>query len=165
MPDSGNTPYNVGRFLGQFSSQINTLLLIIAILGVGYTYATREGATSKRIDDLDIKVERLIESVDTQDRTNQKKWEDHMNLHKERQVDLAAQNSRADERINQVVADLRKFDELSYKQTQTETNVTNLQSSIKELSATVNTQSTNLQVMQQILQRIETKVTRGSPLD
>lgn len=155
-----DTTSKVKTFYSEFGSMVNTALLVIGLMGAGYTWALSGEATNRSISNVDNKVDNLTNKINEVEKNSLKRWEDHANLHKERQTDLASENASTRERLSSAERELRKYDELSYRQTQTQTNVDNLQEAMKDVQKTINAQSTSLQVMQQILQRIEAKVTK-----
>lgn len=93
-------------------------------------------------------------------------WTQHAELHKERQAEIKASEASTAERLrvsetraNEVD---RKIDNLTYRVTVAEQSTANITSSIRELQGLVNKQAGDLQVVREILQRMEARVTKTS---
>jgi len=147
-------------WIKQFGVNANTILLIIAIGGGGYYWAVRDQASATATARVEARVDRLSDKVDVNNTSSLKRWEEHQDLHKDRNVAISGEAARTNERLNGLESAQRKVDELGYKQAATDTNVSNIQQALKEVQTTVNSQSTSLQVIQELLKRIEAKVTK-----
>lgn len=84
---------------------------------------------------------------------------DHEQYHKERLADVRASDATNATRLsvldNRVNESERKIDQLTYRITVGEQSTINISKSIENLQATVNQQTTDLQVVREILQRME----------
>ena len=97
------------------------------------------------------------------------KWkEGHEQLHKERLAEVkaieASYNLRLSALEQKSVEAERKADNLTYRVTVTEQTTVNISTAIKELQADFNRQSSDIQVMKEILQRLESALNRSAPL-
>jgi chromosome segregation ATPase len=97
------------------------------------------------------------------------KWkESHEQLHKERLAEVkaieASYNLRLSALEQKSVEAERKADNLTYRVTVTEQTTVSISTAIKELQADFNRQSSDIQVMKEILQRLETAINRSPPL-
>ncbi|MRG66089.1 hypothetical protein GH789_12460 [Rhizobium pusense] len=94
------------------------------------------------------------------------KWkEGHEQLHKERLAEVRAIEASYNLRLSNLEAKSaeaeRKADNLTYRVTVTEQTTVSISTAIKELQADFNRQSSDIQVMKEILQRLETSINRG----
>ncbi len=97
------------------------------------------------------------------------KWkEGHDQLHKERLAEVkaieASYNLRLSSLEQKSIEAERKADNLTYRVTVTEQTTVNISTAIKELQADFNRQSSDIQVMKEILQRLETAINRNGPM-
>lgn len=150
-------------WIKQFGVNANTLLLIIAIGGAGYAYSQSTQGIVGSVNKVDARIDRLTDKVDVNDSASLKRWAEHLDFHKDRNVAIASEASRTNERLNTLETAQRKIDELTYKQAQTDSNVSNIQQGLKEVQTTVNNQSTNISVMTEILKRIEQSLKESRP--
>ena len=97
------------------------------------------------------------------------KWkEGHEQLHKERLAEVkaieASYNLRLSSLEQKSIEAERKADNLTYRVTVTEQTTVSISTAIKELQADFNRQSSDIQVMREILQRLEAAINRSPPL-
>lgn len=89
----------------------------------------------------------------------------HEQLHKERLVEVKtieqAVNMRLSALEQKSSESERKADNLTYRVTVTEQTTVNISTAIKELQAEFNRQSSDIQVMKEILQRLEANFNKG----
>lgn len=83
----------------------------------------------------------------------------HEQLHKERLVDVKANEARNDEKFKSVEADVRKLtsltDSLNFRLTTNENATTGIASTVKDIQTQLSQQSGDLREIKVILQRME----------
>lgn len=84
---------------------------------------------------------------------------DHEQLHKERLVDVKANEARTDEKFKSVEADVRKLtgltDNLSFRLTTNENATTGIAQTVKDIQQSLSQQSGDLREIKVILERME----------
>ncbi|WP_174003126.1 hypothetical protein [Agrobacterium rubi] len=89
----------------------------------------------------------------------------HEQLHKDRLAEVKGIEASYNQRLlaleGKSIESDRKIDNLAYRVTVTEQTTVNISTAIKDLQADFNRQSSDIQVMKEILQRLEAAMNRG----
>lgn len=92
------------------------------------------------------------------------KWTSHEELHKNRLAEVTGKETAFNERLKSLESStfdiLREQDNLKYRVTVTEQSAVTISTAIKDLQNDFNKQSSDLQVMKEILQRLDASVNR-----
>ncbi|UNZ50613.1 hypothetical protein [Agrobacterium tumefaciens] len=144
----------------RFGSMINTGLivggLVTLIMKSGGYFTSLEG---------DIKTN--SESIIRLENKQAEKWTAHEELHKNRLAEVTGKETAFNERLKTLEKSnfdiLREQDNLKYRVTVTEQSAVTISTAIKDLQNDFNKQSSDLQVMKEILQRLDASVNRNTP--
>ena len=144
----------------RFGSMINTGLivggLVMLIMKSGSYFTSLEG---------DIKTN--ADAILRLDGKQAEKWTAHEELHKNRLADVTGKETAFNERLKALESSsfeiLREQDNLKYRVTVTEQSAQTISAAIKDLQNDFNKQSSDLQVMKEILQRLDASVNRNAP--
>ena len=79
----------------------------------------------------------------------------HEQMHKDRLATVTGVEARTDQRISAIEGEMRKYENLAYRITVQEQGSQTLARSVEELKAAVNSQSGDIRVMREILQRLD----------
>ncbi len=142
----------------RFGSMINTGLIIaglIALIMKSGSYFTSLEANIKTNADSILRLEN--KQAD--------KWAAHEDLHKNRLAEVTGKETAFNERLKSLEGStfdiLREQDNLKYRVTVTEQSAVTISTAIKDLQNDFNKQSSDLQVMKEILQRLEAGFNRS----
>lgn len=141
----------------RFGSMINTGLIIaglIALIMKSGSYFTSLETSIKTNADSIVRIEN--KQAD--------KWTSHEELHKNRLAEVTGKETAFNERLKSLESStfdiLREQDNLKYRVTVTEQSAVTISTAIKDLQNDFNKQSSDLQVMKEILQRLDASVNR-----
>ncbi|WP_312809498.1 hypothetical protein [Agrobacterium cavarae] len=159
----------VEGFWQRFGSMLNTALIVAAVFG----FFIKAGGWVERVE-ADIRantadISRVERDADAKrgqiEKAQAEKWTAHEDLHKNRLSEVskieAATNERLKSLEKQANDDERRLSGLEYRTTVLEQMTVNISTAIKELQAAFNRQSGDIQVMKEILQRMEAAINRG----
>lgn len=143
----------------QYSSMINGVLLVIGFAATFITVGSYK-------TDLEKTLSANTKDIAALEARQADLWLKHAELHKERLAEVKANDASTNERFriseqraNEVD---RKIDNLTYRVTVAEQSTANITSSIRELQGLVNKTAGDLQVVREILQRMEARVKKTS---
>lgn len=143
----------------QYSSMINGALLVLGFAATLMSFGSYKTDLEQSIATNNKEIEAIKAKQDGL-------WSQHTDLHKERLAEVKANEASTNERFriseqraNEVD---RKIDNLTYRVTVAEQSTANITSSIRELQGLVNKTAGDLQVVREILQRMEARVKKTS---
>lgn len=144
----------------RFGSMINTGLIVGGLV----TLIMKSGGYFTSLES-DIKTN--SESIIRLENKQAEKWTLHEELHKNRLADVTGKETAFNERLKTLEKSnfdiLREQDNLKYRVTVTEQSAVTISTAIKDLQNDFNKQSSDLQVMKEILQRLDASVNRNTP--
>ncbi|MBE3637456.1 hypothetical protein [Mangrovicoccus algicola] len=115
---------------------LNTLVLIVGLIGTCGSIFYTAGQQTKRIDEIEA-------------------WQDrHDELHKEAAASYAARLAAIDGRVEANASEARRIENLTYRTTVLEQNQAATQRSLSELKDQLNTLGGDIRVIREILERV-----------
>lgn len=128
LPDRGRFEYNFNTFI-----LLGGIVMGIVSTGATWGYFASQLASNDK------------ETRDWQIR--------HEQLHRDRLQETSERQARTDQRLSQLEKETRVIEQLGYRVTVAEQAGINTAQSIQRLTETVNTQSTDIRVMREIIER------------
>ncbi len=132
----------------RFGSMINSGLIVLAALGMIYTFGVTNAERDGRITNLESK----LEEIKATEATN---WTNHLQLHKDRLGEVKERDGRYEQRFAGIEKDLRRTDQLEYRLTIQEQQQVATSAAIKEIATGLNSQAGDLKVIKEVVQRLE----------
>lgn len=141
----------------RFGSMINTVLIIAGLIAL----ILKSGGY---FTSLETDIKQNADSIQRLENKQADKWSSHEELHKNRLAEVTGKETAFNERLKTLEGTtfdiLREQDNLKYRVTVTEQSAVTISTAIKDLQSDFNKQSSDLQVMKEILQRLDASVNR-----
>lgn len=141
----------------RFGSMINTGLIIAGLVAL----IMKSGSY---FNSLETDIKENADAIQRLENKQADKWTSHEELHKNRLAEVTGKETAFNERLKSLESStfdiLREQDNLKYRVTVTEQSAVTISTAIKDLQNDFNKQSSDLQVMKEILQRLDASVNR-----